>query len=76
MRITIALALLMGIAIASDAGAQRQNAPYDLWCRDQPTLEGSVMICQAFTLQQCLASRTSPGESCYLNPRYDPRFRR
>jgi hypothetical protein len=67
----VALVLLM-----SGAEAQRQSVPYDLWCRDQPTLEGSVTICQAYTLQQCLASRTSPGESCYLNPRYDPRFRR
>jgi hypothetical protein len=55
---------------------QRQNPPYDMWCRDQPTGEGLVFICMAYTQQQCLDSRTGPGESCYLNPRYDTRFRR
>jgi hypothetical protein len=78
MRFVFVFALLAGIAAASgaDAQAQRQNPPYDLYCRDQPAVEGSVTICMAFTLQQCLASRASPGESCYLNPRYDPRLRR
>jgi hypothetical protein len=62
---------------ASAAEAQRQ-APYDLWCRDQSLgdASGSVQICMAYTYQQCMASRASQGESCYLNPRYDPRFRR
>jgi hypothetical protein len=55
--------------------AQRQNPPYDLWCRDQAIGEGSTtQVCMAYTLQQCLDSRTAQGESCYLNPRYDPRY--
>jgi hypothetical protein len=67
-----AILILLGTITA--ATAQRQ-APYDLWCRDQGLDQGgSVQICMAYTRAQCLASRASPGEQCYLNPRYDPRF--
>lgn len=60
------------------AGAQAQQKRDDMWCRDQVITPGgsSVMICSAYTYQQCMASRTGPGERCYMNPRYDPRFRR
>lgn len=61
---------------AGIANAQQLNPPYDMWCRDIATGEGLVSICMARTQQQCIDSRSSPGESCYLNPRYDPRFRR
>ena len=67
----------LGLFAATAAQAQRQ-APYDAWCRDQNLGRGggSVQICMAYTFQQCMASRTSQGESCYLNPRYDARFYR
>lgn len=65
----------------SAAEAQRSysksNPPPDLWCRD--ARDGSIggwQICSAYTYEQCMASRYSPGERCYLNPRYDPRFQR
>ncbi len=77
MRTLIAAGFAALLFAASGADArQRQEAPYDMWCRDVATGEGLVFICMARTRQQCLESRTSPGESCYLNPRYDPRFRR
>jgi hypothetical protein len=68
----VSLALLLPAA----AGAQQKRD--DMWCRDQVITGGgsTAMICSAYTYQQCMASRTSPGERCYLNPRYDPRFRR
>ena len=67
----------LGLFAATAAEAQRQNPPYDLWCRDQPIARsGTVQICMAYTRQQCMASRVSPGESCYLNPRYDARYYR
>jgi hypothetical protein len=71
-------AAALGLFATTAAEAQRKNPPYDLYCRDQSLgrASGTVQICMAYTLQQCLASRTSPGESCYLNPRYDPRLRR
>lgn len=71
--------LLAAVAAASfcvpSAQAQRQ-APYDMWCRDQRLGPGpfeTVMICQAYTYEQCMASRTNFG-TCYKNPRYDERF--
>jgi hypothetical protein len=76
MRIILALALLGSLAAAGSADA-RQNPPYDLWCRDQAVgFGGTVPICMAYTLQQCLASRAAQGESCYLNPRYATQYRR
>jgi hypothetical protein len=76
MRALIAAAFAAAFFAAPGAQAQQREAPYDMWCRDVATSEGLVFICMARTREQCLASRTSPGESCYLNPRYDPRFRR
>jgi hypothetical protein len=71
----LAVALGFSVFAVSAAAAQRQNPPSDLWCLDQSIGEGSIVqICMAYTLQQCLDSRTSQGESCYLNPRYDPRY--
>lgn len=71
---------VLALAIPAAAEAQQrapQNPPSDLWCRDQPIAHGSTaQICMAFTYEQCMASRASRTESCYLNPRYDPRFRR
>jgi hypothetical protein len=33
---------------------------------------GSVMVCEAYTYQQCMASRVA-GERCFLNPKYSRR---
>jgi len=70
------MVVAVGLLVGGAVNAQQQNPPYDTWCRDVATGEGLVFICMARTQQQCIDSRTSPGESCYLNPRYDPRFRR
>lgn len=70
-------ALSCGFLAATAASAQRspQNAPYDAWCRDLQTgLGGGVMVCRAYTYEQCMASRSSHTETCYLNPLYDPSF--
>jgi hypothetical protein len=76
MKFIIAFALLASVVVIGSAEA-RQNPPYDLWCRDQAVaFGGTVPICMAYTLQQCLASRTAQGESCYLNPRYASQYRR
>ncbi len=64
------------IAFVGPAAAQGKQPPYDAWCRDVQigVSGGSVMVCRAYTYEQCVASRTSHTESCYLNPLYDPRF--
>ncbi len=71
-------ALVLAVPAAADAQQRgQQNPRYDQWCRDQPVAQSSTaQICMAFTYEQCMASRVSQTESCYLNPRYDPRFRR
>ncbi len=77
--LSAALGFSLGFSLfaAGAAEAQRQNPPYDLWCRDQAVgFGGTVPICMAYTLQQCLASRAAQGESCYLNPRYASQHRR
>lgn len=62
--------------IAPAAAQNRASPPYDSWCRDMQTgIGGSVMVCRAYTYRQCMASRSSHTETCYLNPLYDPRFR-
>jgi hypothetical protein len=70
--------LVTAIGLFAASAAQAQRAPYDAWCRDQNLgrAGGSVQICMAYTYQQCMASRVSQGESCYLNPRYDARYYR
>lgn len=79
MRAGVVVLFLIASAGASLAQPQPRHAnpPRDLWCRDMLIAEASsVQYCMAYTLQQCLASRSSPNERCYLNPVYDQRFRR
>jgi hypothetical protein len=82
MKTIIALSILLAGTVLATAQqkqpqVQRQaNPPRDMWCRDMQLNEGSVQVCMAYTEQQCLDSRASRNELCYLNPAYDPRFRR
>jgi hypothetical protein len=77
MKAVVALAILIAATAAAVAQQRQANPPSDLWCRDMRVAESStVQYCMAYTLEQCLASRSSPNERCYLNPIYDPRFRR
>ena len=85
MKAIVALAvLLVSTALASAQQPQQRpqpqqqtNPPRDLYCRDMQVDEGgTVQSCMAYTMEQCLASRASRNELCYLNPIYDPRFRR
>jgi hypothetical protein len=53
-----------------------QTQAYDRWCRFEGLDHGSIQVCAAYTYEQCMASR-NPGDTvCFLNPRYDQRFRR
>ena len=69
------LAGLFVLVMGSNAEAQRRTPP-DAWCRDMRIGGGpfdTVMVCQAYTREQCLASRTGWNERCYPNPRYQRR---
>ena len=77
------LAIVLAAAFAAPAAhAQvqksraysQQNPPHDSWCRDAGDGGGTWVICSAYTFEQCMASRFSHVETCYLNPRYDARF--
>lgn len=80
MKAIAALVILAATAVTASAQQhppRNANPPSDLWCRDMRIAEGStVPYCMAYTLEQCLASRNSQNERCYLNPIYDSRFRR
>ena len=75
----LVLAVLSGAVFAvGPAEAQNRanhNPPHDAWCRmvQMGLSGGGTMICNAYTFDQCMASRNSQGESCFLNPLYDPR---
>lgn len=72
MKSAILVAATLGMLTSASTFAQ--SAPNDKWCRDQGLSRGSIMICSAYTYEQCMSSRTSHIESCFLNPKYDPRF--
>lgn len=75
MKAFAVLAILIATAAVGVAQQRQANPPRDLWCRDMQIVEGAVQYCMAYTLEQCLASRASPNERCYLNPIYDQRGR-
>jgi len=77
MKVLTALAIFFAATATLSAQQRQANPPSDLWCRDMQIAEAStVRYCMAFTLEQCLASRNNPSERCYLNPIYEPAFRR
>lgn len=79
MKKLLFMAFAAAIIVPAASHAQQnapKNAQYDTWCRDQALDRSTIQICWAYTYQQCMASRTSHTETCYLNPRYDPRLRR
>jgi hypothetical protein len=77
MKAIAALAILVATTALASAQQRQANPPRDQWCRDMQVDEGgTVQYCMAYTLEQCLASRNTPGERCYLNPIYDSRYRR
>jgi hypothetical protein len=68
-------------AIAQTARTQKaelqvQAQAGDRWCRFDNLDHGSIQICSAYTYEQCMASRSPGNTGCFLNPRYDQRFRR
>lgn len=62
--------LIVGYLVT--AAHAQHDARSDRYCRDMPLDQGSVMVCEAYTYQQCMASRVG-NERCFLNPRYSRR---
>jgi hypothetical protein len=59
-----------------NTGVQVQAEAGDRWCRFDNLDHGSIQICSAYTYEQCMASRSPGNTGCFLNPRYDQRYRR
>jgi hypothetical protein len=55
---------------------QVQAQVFDRWCRFDNLDHGSMQVCEAYTYEQCMASRSPGNTGCFLNPRYDQRYRR
>jgi hypothetical protein len=69
-KLALSSTLMAGYLVT--AAYAQQGARSDQYCRDMPLDRGSVMICEAYTYQQCMASRVA-NERCFLNPRYSRR---
>jgi len=69
-KLAVSGALMAGYLVT--AAHAQHNGRSDAWCRDIPLDRGTVQICQAYTYQQCMASRVA-NEFCYPNPRYGRR---
>jgi hypothetical protein len=65
--------LIVAASIAG-IGAASAQADYTRYCRDTSLGNGgAVQICLHRTLVQCLASKASPNDRCYLNPEFAAR---
>jgi hypothetical protein len=77
MKILIAASALLAAVFTCAATASAQNAPTYQYCLldgSHPNTSGMV-LCRFDTLAQCLASRNSFNDTCYVNPQYAQRRR-
>lgn len=70
--ITASAVLAATIGMQAAAMAQSGNAPVYRYCLMDNSFEGSngSVLCRYQTLAQCMASRNTLADSCYVNPRY------
>lgn len=70
MRLTFFVVLLAGCAAAvGSAAAQQTVRPNETYCLEVVDHTGpNPFLCRYTTYEQCLASRTSQGDRCWLNP--------
>lgn len=77
MKIFIVASALLAAGFALAAPAHAQNAPVYQYCLldgSHPNTSGMV-LCRYETLAQCMASRNSFNDTCYVNPQYAARRR-
>jgi hypothetical protein len=73
-KLAVAGALILGLAAMQGAGAQERLRANERYCLetgdggDQGGGGGSL-LCRYETLAQCMASKTTQGDRCMLNPR-------
>ncbi len=78
MKPLIAASALLAAGLASAAvPASAQNAPVYQYCLldgSHPNTAGRV-LCRFETIAQCMASRNSFNDTCYINPQFAGRRR-
>ena len=61
--------LACGMAVAGGALAQQNVRPNERYCVEVLDNTGpNPWLCRFSSYEQCLASKTSPGDKCWLNP--------
>jgi hypothetical protein len=73
MRILFVTGALVAGVVGLQAQAFAQSAPTYRYCLQEfGGFRGGTgtTLCRYNTLAQCWASKTSPGDLCYLNPAY------
>lgn len=75
MKYILAAVVLCVAAIGMQSAAFAQNAPIYRYCMMDNSLPGNIgsVLCRYSTLAQCLASRHSFADTCYINPEYGRR---
>jgi Protein of unknown function (DUF3551) len=69
MKILVFLGVLFAGGMALQTTASAQGKVYE-YCLESPDGGGgSTINCDYESLAQCMASKGSPGERCYPNPR-------
>lgn len=70
MKLALYVALLAGgVAAASGALAQQPVRANERYCVEVFDSTGiNPLLCRFETYAQCVASKTSPGDRCWLNP--------
>ena len=70
MKLALFVALVTcGVAVAGGALAQQNVRPNERYCIEVVDETGpNPWLCRFETYEQCFASRTSPGDRCWLNP--------
>ena len=79
----IALIMMTAMPVSAQTTQMQRGEPQmyaqvqsDRWCRFDNLDHGSMQVCAAYTYEQCMASRSPGNTGCFLNPRYDQRYRR
>jgi len=75
MKYILAAAVLCAAAIGMQSAAFAQNAPIYRYCMMNNSHPGNIgsVLCRYSTIAQCLASRHSFADTCYINPEYGRR---
>jgi Protein of unknown function (DUF3551) len=73
MKIAVFSAGLFAVSALLTVAASAQQARTYKYCLEQGRGTFPLMTCYYETMEQCLASKTSPSDRCYVNPQWTGR---